>query len=252
MMESVDFLRDVSVFLYRGTGGTGGSRPKPLGTGFYTVVEQDGEKFTYLVTAGHVVRDGLAKGTAIHLRMNRVGGTGVEFVQLPKEGWVFHPDEGVDLAVQPHSGFAKQAVRLVTCEYAQLSLKRNVPDYKPQPGAEVFFVGLFPRLTGRQRNVPVFRGGRIALVTQEPIKGKDFGPMQGYVIECHFNKGISGAPLYQAVAYGRGMRTLLLGIVVSGYENEGLVVAVPSERLDEMLYGEKLMKQRKYEVEKRQ
>jgi hypothetical protein len=106
------------------------------------------------------------------------------------------------------------------------------------------FVGLFPKFPGEERNVPVFRFGRIALTTNEPVRGPDFGPMQGIILESHFNRGNSGAPLYQQLNTDHGILMFLIGVIAGGYADAGLVVAIPEQRLAEILHGAEARKQR--------
>ena len=70
---------------------------KPIGTGFFINIEQDGFDFGYLVTAAHLVRN---VATPISVRVNAK--EGVPFVDaIPQDDWIFHPNNKMDICVLP-------------------------------------------------------------------------------------------------------------------------------------------------------
>ena len=85
----------------------GDSTPQPIGTCFFVRAKNStGREFDYLVTAKHVYEDLKKAGGPAFLRINRgkVGeyNKGVKDVPIPlKGGWLFHPNNAVDLAVLP-------------------------------------------------------------------------------------------------------------------------------------------------------
>ena len=161
-----------------------GGEPRPNGTAFFVAVpsERDPEKGSvYLVTAKHVL---IANNTKqirdhVYLRLNKKDG-GVEFGRInlvetgPAKNVFTHDDPTVDLAVvtvlpDPNKYELKWLPE-------QLILSRE--SFKSQQlieGTEVFFTGLFTPHIGKERNYPVARFGRVALVTEEKVfwNGKD-------------------------------------------------------------------------------
>jgi len=137
-------------------------------------------------------------------------------------------------------------------------------------GEEVFFAGLLTQHFGAQRNYPVVRYGRIALIPEEKINTGE-GPTDCYLVECQSFPGNSGSPVFlwlsptrtpgQIVAGGGGL--FLMG-VMKGYfpqahevlvsevgaqkliwqENVGIPAVVPADKIKETLFSTKLVEQR--------
>jgi hypothetical protein len=227
----------------------------PIGTAFLTLIIQEGETFGYIVTCKHVVRQGFDKGGTLCLRADRQDDTGTEFVVLPKEGWLYHEDAGIDLAVLRYPSSLSgellplelRPIRIVAYEFEDVIIdERTVPGHTVGAFDPAFFVGLFPRMPGQLRNNPVFRAATVVAPPEEPLRWKDFGPALVYSLECHFNEGNSGAPLYQVIADSakRELKVQLLGVICAGFPDAGIAVALPVARLAEILRGQPAVKQR--------
>lgn len=82
----------------------------PRATGFIGSYEQDGYRFTHLITAEHVVSGILMTGEDIWCRSNLKNGDTGE-MKIPPEAWKFYPDERIatDVAVCPFTPTAKFA-----------------------------------------------------------------------------------------------------------------------------------------------
>lgn len=147
--------------------------PIPNGTAFFVVVpsEQDpGKGNVYLVTAKHgLTADNTKKiYNHVYLRLNKKD-RGIEFGKInlvgtgPAQNVFTHDDPTVDLAVAtvlPDPN--KYELKWLS---EQLILSREC--FKSRPlieGTEVFFIGLFTPHIGKERNYPVARFGKVALV----------------------------------------------------------------------------------------
>jgi hypothetical protein len=190
-----------------------------VGTGFLVSRESDkfsGKNFIYLVTARHVIakigdRDFI-------IRINTNNGKSFFFQVSSEIKWFFHPkeDESSDIAVYP---LVIDKDVFNELNYAALSTKMFVSDASIQSdnigvGDDVFMTGLFGRHSGKEKNLPIVRMGNIAMIPSEPIKTRDFGDMEAYLIESHSIGGLSGSPVFVLKQYEIGRwRSHLLGLV---------------------------------------
>ena len=139
---------------------------------------------------------------------------------------------------------------------------------KIREGDEIFFVGLFTPHIGQQKNYPITRFGRIALLTDEKIAWKDLSGerlMDLYLAECQSYGGNSGSPVFFYLEATRnpgilaGPPKFLLAGIMQGYfndaqkvefiqtqatpislQNMGIAAIVPAYKLYEILFSEKL------------
>jgi hypothetical protein len=247
----------------------------PDGTGFFVGVPST--KYTnvsavYLVTAKHVLQDkNKCWRSHVFLRLNRHDGTlGWLLCPLSAAGTnknVFiHPDAGVDLAV---FGCAPAQD---TYDYTILgdSLLTTKPLFKQlgiREGTEVFFTGMFVNHLGTKRNLPLFRFGRVSLVSDEPVYfNGQFRDL--YLIEANSFGGNSGSPVYFITGYesppgvslaGSGTTSVLAGVLSGRFNDEADVIAVetgtknatfpslgitsvvPAYKLRELLYSDEVV-----------
>jgi hypothetical protein len=237
-------------------------KKKPMGTCFIAAhfSRETGSHFAYLVTAKHVYKNLMGGDGQIFVRMNKLG-DGVEYVPIPKTGWIPHTDPNVDLIIHPWYSALKAAgladpqrhmpsVMTVaismeeiasSSQAAAASLRKPWP---PEEGEQVFFVGMMVQHQGTERNFPVVRTGRIALNTEELVDIGE-GPSRYRLIECQSYWGNSGAPVW--VYYGDDVYPCFLGVLSLGfpseveqigpnvYRNSGISGVVPGEYLAEML-----------------
>lgn len=244
---------------------------QPNGTAFFVGVkaEQNPDQvYGYLVTAKHVIRDKAGRYfPEIFIRLNRRSGD-AEIRQIPLTGKDSipihtHHDPDVDLAVLPllpdpqAFDFKLLPAEMVTTP--EIFKQANIRD-----GDDVFFTGLFWHFLGAQRNYPIVRFGRVAMVTHEkvPWTGK---MLDLYLVEAQAFGGNSGAPVFFYLGGGReagtltlGRRLLLAGVVkgsfleaheikvierekaLVGTQNAGITAVVPAHKLHEILFSREL------------
>jgi hypothetical protein len=250
----------------------------PNGTEFFVGIplESDASRFfVYLVTARHVVAESetgplLAK---VWLRLEKKsGGTEVFEVPLISAGehqTVFlHPDPTVDLAVIPV--FLDQTK--IEFRFLPASLVTSREDFaslRIAEGSDVFFTGLFTPHLGQQKNYPVVRFGRVALLSEEKVSWNGV-PTDLYLIESLSSGGNSGSPVFLYLGADRTPGSLVVGTpdlrlagVMKGafqegqpvrfaqtssipinLSNIGIAAVVPSYHLREILFGAELAKLR--------
>jgi hypothetical protein len=165
------------------------------GTGFYVSRLAGKWRFTYLVTAKHVIDGIRARGVSeVFIRYNlRTGGA--EWFATPLSSWVSHPDEyEVDLAVAPIG--IPEGTDHLTFPLESAVTDRVIEEQGIGIGDEVFLTGLFVHHQGMHRNCPIVRIGNIAAMPEEPIEVRAFGNMDAYLIEARSIGGISGSPVF--------------------------------------------------------
>jgi hypothetical protein len=157
-------------------------------------------KTNYLVTARHVIEQ-LSLGEWV-LRANVQQGGLFEFRGGKDYKWWFHPSEAdsVDVAVTP-------LPRVPDHEYLAIAESmflddRTIAETGIGVGDDVYMTGLFNRVRGRSRNLPIVRMGNISLIPDagELVPGVK---MQGrgvdadvYLIEARSLGGLSGSPAF--------------------------------------------------------
>ena len=277
-MRVTENLKNTVVFLGYESDGPVGAAMDCRATGF--LVHHDG--VGYLVTAKHVAR-GLG-GDPFWLRLNtRRGGIG-DRLYADQVDWFFHPDHNVDLAcVQFHVPGSEG----YQCSY--LSSEEMILENPHKETANIgigdntYTVGLFRRMSGKTRNMPVVHCGNVAMLpSDELIPVRDWDNPQdkaatrfveGYLIETHSIPGLSGSPVFvrSAVALAQldGLPNLivprlelyLLGMWQCSWEAPpgeiltaevgkervplGMGVVVPGSKIKEMLDSEEVAAHRK-------
>lgn len=139
-------------------------------------------------------------------------------------------------------------------------------EMKIAEGSDVFFTDLFTGHVGLQRNYPIVRFGRVALVTDEKIEW-DGTPNELYLIEAASYGGNSGSPVFFYLGSDREPGTLVVGSpilrlagIMQGtfldhqpirvvetkkmpisVSSMGIAAVVPAYKLHEILFGEELM-----------
>jgi hypothetical protein len=158
---------------------TQNGEPVPNGTGFFVLVENDNGPggYGYLVTAKHVLKN--EKGDFFRRVFVRINdrNSGSEFLALDvvpsggQQNIFVHNDPTVDIAVIPalpdQAKFDFLAV--------PSSFVKSKEDFKKSmitAGSDVFFAGLFAPHPGDKANTPIFRFGRVAMITSTPSKCK--------------------------------------------------------------------------------
>lgn len=250
----------------------------PNGTGFFVGVpdEQDSNRaYVYLVTAKHVITDQWGKlFPKVYLRLDKKnGGTQTEELPIiakgPKQTAYFHSDPTVDLAVIPALPDEKTINYKILPE-SWITDVAKFKELKISEGSEVFFTGLFTPHLGQQKNYPVVRFGRVALVTDEKVNWRGTF-MDLYLIESSSYGGNSGSPVFFYLGSDREPGSLVIGppqlflagVMMGAFQdvrpiqaiqtdtisvstsNLGIAAVIPAYRLREVLYSNALKIQRK-------
>lgn len=250
------------------------------GTAFFVGVKKPSEpsiSSVYLVTAKHVL---YKPGTSefldkIFIRMNKKdGGSEIGSIAIKVTGndrtLFLHDDPSVDIAIIPFLpdqnkfDFKFLPDELITTMEAYNTLKIR-------EGSEIFFTGLFAPYPGSEKNFPIVRFGRVALVTDEKIEwqGKK---MSLYLIEAGSYGGNSGSPVFFHLGSDREPGNLIVGppiLKLAGVmqgtfldaqeikevetnktpislSNMGIAAVVPGYKLHELLFSDELKRQRRF------
>ncbi|MFC2156538.1 serine protease [Acidobacteriota bacterium] len=194
----------------------------PVGTGFwFTGCQGNKGKKTYLVTAKHILQE----HKKIHIRINSTKKESI-FLDFDQKRTkvLIHRNPGVDIAFLPLSP-PKDSECLILNE--GMIIDQNFEDKIGMiEGDNVYFVGMIPQVYGAQKNTPVVRSGKIALVTDEPFEDEE-GTSNYYYIDANCCDGNSGSPVFLKLAtmnqYGMiepsNTNVMLMG-VLHGYLNE--------------------------------
>ena len=248
-------------------------KKEPVATAFFVAVPINGvESVIYAITTRHVINESRPYGP-LYVRVNTHKG-GFCYFKTTQDSWVGHVSTDVaairvallpvDLDFRPI-----RLSMLATDEY----VNRN----KIGEGDDVFFAGLFTMHPGHERNQPIIRFGNISLMPHEKIavqmdsRGKA-AQIDAYLVEARSWGGQSGSPVFiyyppdrtpGMTIVGGGPEPALLGLVQGHYDiqqpvsigdmplkgkvpiNAGIAVVVPSQKIIELLEGEKLVEERK-------
>jgi hypothetical protein len=248
------------------------------GTAFFVGVKKPSEPLifsVYLITARHVLYkpDTTEFLDKVFIRINRKdGGSEVGVIPIKVMGdnrTVFlHDDSSVDIAVIPFlPDQEKFDFKFLPDEF--ITTRETYNTLKIREGSEVFFTGLFAPYPGAEKNFPVVRFGRVALVTDEKIEwqGKKTSL---YLVEAGSYGGNSGSPVFFYLGSDREPGSLVVGppvLKLAGVmqgtfldaqeikvvetkktpislSNMGIAAVVPGYKLHELLFSEELKRQR--------
>jgi hypothetical protein len=175
-------------------------RFRPRATGFLVSIAEDGFRFSYLVTAEHVISGLQTKGHEISIRVNQKGGP-VGVGPAPASGWCFHPENErapTDVAVCAVSiGDDADVLTLaLNGESAVVATEEVMRDENIGVGDEVAIIGMFRSHYGHERNIPVVRIANIAAMPEEPVLTDYCGYTDAYLIEARSIGGLSGSPVF--------------------------------------------------------
>lgn len=255
----------------------------PNGTGFFASLKNEHDPNllnVYLITARHVL---LNKKTgslvnSVYIRLNKKTGDSqiCEIVLCGSNAIkVFnHKDTNVDISVIPMVP-DPNVFDFKCIPENMITTKEKFTELKITEGDEVFFVGLFTPYFGKQKNYPIVRFGRVALITNEKIpwpEKKDESPkmLDLYLLETQSFGGNSGSPVFFYLGATRepgsiviGPPKLLLAGVMKGsfldakkiqvietskipvsLENIGIAGVVPAYKLHEILFSNELKESR--------
>lgn len=245
------------------------------GTGFFVGVknETNPEVFNvYLVSAKHVLQD--KKGNfypEIGIRLNKKDGSSQLIVAPLNKGLGVHvhADQDVDLALFP----CLPDDKVYDFKFIQddlVATQQTINKFEICEGDDVFFAGLFTSYIGQQKNQPITRFGKVALMPDEKIEWKEDGKapqlLDLYLFEFQSFGGNSGAPAFFHLIPTRKPNQIIFGpsiffggVVKGGFltgnklklvaeteknifslENIGITAIIPSYRLHEILFSEEL------------
>ena len=250
----------------------------PNGTAFFVSIKNPSDPnimSVCLVMAKHVLYkpDTTEFLDKVFVRLNKKeGGSQLGEIPIKADGdnrTVFtHGDPSVDIAVIPFLPDQKKFDFKVLPEDL-ITTKDVYKSLKIREGSDIFFTGLFTPYPGAEKNYPVVRFGRVALVTDEKIewKGKR---MHLYLIEAGSYGGNSGAPVFFYLGSDREPGSLMVGspilklagvmqgtfldvqevkiietkTVPISLSNMGIAAVVPAYKLHEVLFSEELQRVR--------
>jgi hypothetical protein len=258
-------------------------KPVVSATGFFVSVkisEKPKSYFMYFVTAKHVLQKPNKKSyySKVFIRLNKKG-SGIGFKEIPiihegdNKNVFMHKDPTVDIVVIPAMPNPEE-YDFKSLPDDQLSTKEDFKELKIREGSEIFFTGLFRPHMGEQRNYPVVRFGRVALVTDEKIKWHG-QKTELYLIESASFGGNSGSPVFfylgidsePGVVAVRHPILKLAGVMIGSFvewpivktvetakievvrSNLGIAAVVPSYLLQEILFSDELVNIRKKHTE---
>lgn len=248
------------------------------GTAFFVAVKDPKNPTSargYLVTARHVLYKPKTKEffDKVHIRLNKNDGSSeVGIIPIKIHGddknVFFHTDSSVDLAVIPFiADQSKFDFKFLPEEF--ITTKEDYSKLKIREGSDVFFTGLFTPYLGAEKNYPVVRFGRVALVTDEKIDWEGT-KTELYLIEAGSYGGNSGSPVFFYLGSDRDPGSLVVGnpvLKLAGImqgtfldaqeikvvntkttpislSNMGIAAVVPAYKLHELLFSEELKRQR--------
>ncbi len=134
----------------------------------------------YVVTNAHVVEQG-----ATHARLMSHDGAS-RIVAVPTDSWHLHPD-GDDVAVFP--------LDVTNQEFACIPWNDFVSETNAVlPGDDIFFLGRYINVEGKQYNAPIARFGHVAMLATEKITTPR-GKQLSYLVEALSLSGYSGSPV---------------------------------------------------------
>ena len=246
-------------FVYRsGQTGSGGFGRQPLATAFVLSVpgRRQHQFVRLLVTARHVVDPRWARcaetnPSSIDLRLNRrSGGVGYETVLLQsgRQRRFFTPSDSTsDVAVMLLDQVLIPNIeeyKFIDVPFRMLPTDAEVRQFRiSQP---VITARAEARRTIEMGNYPVFDGGVLAKMPTEAVNVQcgdvleqhpRTKPLHLWLINAGAPDGVSGSPVYTAIARGitAEKRPVLLGVQSVAWPDQGLAGITPSSILGELI-----------------
>jgi hypothetical protein len=230
MIVPPEILKSVALVAYRDVEGNYYFAGSVFFWGF--VLEGGTCDHVFAVTARHVIEEIRKKGCVeVWLRLNLKNGQS-EWCKSDIKEWFVHPtDNTIDIALKEWGLPAQYDHRVIP--HVMNVTPETFRSYEVGLGDEVFITGLFKHYTGTQKNIPIVRIGNLACVGEERIQTKDFGAIEGILIEARSIGGLSGSPVFLNLGVSRviggeikiskGPVLLLLGLIHGHYDSrEGL------------------------------
>ena len=227
------------------------------GTAFFVGVDDLGKecRFTYLVTAAHVVEPFI--GTTAGLLLNTTSGTREVVAIQRRAKWTLHPTEDVAvLRWEPPKHLA------VSCVPESVFLSKEIQE-KTQIGTgdDIHVIGLFSPHKGESKNLPVVRRGCISMMDETKVRSETGTRYTVTLAEVMSIGGVSGAPVFAQdpgiiTAVKSMIPVYLYGLVHGHWDEEkakvhtGMAAIVPVRFIRETLDAKELVEERAREREK--
>lgn len=142
-----------------------------------------------IITNAHIIHSGASPV----VRINRYDGT-FEVIPLAADDWTDHPD-GDDLSAVPLPN--TPGVINMYVERKMVLTEAEAAHWDFGPGDDIFFIGRYVDLEGKEHNIPVVRSGIVSAMPAEPIEQTDRGFMQeSILVEARSLSGFSGSPVF--------------------------------------------------------
>jgi len=261
---NTELIKRAVVFLYAADSAGNVDSTKELATGFLVEIplKSDATKsYFILVTARHVVDPVWActasqNPTAIYARVNHKASatsqsSGVEFIKLSlvennQPSWARHESDAVDAAVltiDPKAFFANDVASIKVAEFGTPEEIKSVGI-----GSDIVSAGLVPGLSGRRRNNPFFKFGKISNIPDEdgliPC-GTTGKPGTYWYIAATLIGGNSGSPIFllppgNAIMRFGQARPFLLGLQSMSLVAGEIAGMVPVQFIFEVIESLKL------------
>ena len=258
--------------------------PFANGTGFFVLVANEngpGGYYGYLITAKHVLKDengNYFKRVFIRLNDKKQGSEFLPLDLVPSgigKNIFVHEDPTVDIAVIP--ALPNEGIfDFLAIPTSMIKSKEEFKKSTITAGSDVFFVGLFAPHYGDKINTPIFRFGRVAMITDDRFRWQEGSKppemVELYLLETMSFGGNSGSPVFFSQGIDRQPGSIILGadeITLAGVmrgnfneprvggviqtpnavlpffaQNIGIAAVTPAYLLRDILYSDELKKLR--------
>lgn len=160
------------------------------------------QKHRYLVTAAHVAVDFQGGPVAVRLNRRDNGLGGIQ--HLDEANWFWHPDDRIDVAVMPFEAEPWARVRYFEGKHIAGDFKVGTKNFGT--GDLAYVVGIFQKMRGKEKNVPVVHTATIgSMGAGEKLfaddwraggKKGDLLEVEGYLVQVPTLRESSGSPVF--------------------------------------------------------
>jgi hypothetical protein len=173
------------------------------GSGFIVGVPSaaiPGIAYRYLVTAKHVADRLLLGGWVV--RLNTKDGRSITCRGTKEDKWWFHPTESSSVDVAVSYGNVLHEADVWHISERMFVTDERIAKHGIGLGDEVYMIGLFSPIPGKEKNTPIVRFGNLSLIPA-PGEGLPEVDLDGkgalaeiYVVEARSIGGLSGSAAY--------------------------------------------------------
>jgi len=173
----------------------------PKATCFFVSVplgSVDGKMVSYLVTAKHNIIKIKGSGADLAIRVNNKAGQLVHVPIAKDAEWFSHPEHESDPAdICLVTVQNRPDLDIKTLPIEMFLKQEDIINGEVVVGNDVFMTGLFTKLSGQKKIMPIVRTGSIAMLPENAERTKtSFGNVQAYLIEARSIGGLSGSPVF--------------------------------------------------------